>query len=368
MIRLVRLTPPGRSAVAGLALVGDGAAELAGRFFRGNPLSEDGVVRVGLVAGADGPIDRVVAVRRSGGRVEIFCHGGTASAGRIASLFTGAGASAEGEGDALEGGDAIRREALTLLPEALTERVARMLLSQEEGVLARRTRDIAGQLAVGDAQAAGELARMHETFRAGRALLVPARVVIAGPPNAGKSTLLNRLYGETRAVVSSEAGTTRDPVEALIEVAGVPLRVADTAGLGAARDVLDAESQSRARDRIRGADLVLALFDGSARDFPFSLPPVEWAWLDPARTLWIRNKSDLASRPPESGWLPVSALTGEGIDALGGEIVRKIAGNLPTPGEPCLFTERQAEIVRRARDLAAFGAFSAAARVMEELA
>lgn len=370
MIRLVRLTPPGRAAVAGVALVGIGAAELVGRYFPGKPFSGDGAVRVGTLVDGTGPIDQVLAIRRSGGRMEIFCHGGAASAGRIASLFREAGA-VEENGEALPEGDTVRREALGLLPEALTERAARMLLSQEEGALARWARGVAARLAAGDARSAAELARMRGTFRAGRALTVPARLAIAGPPNAGKSTLLNRFYGEARAVVSVEAGTTRDPVEVLIGIGGVPLRVADTAGLGIPRDALDEAGQERARQRIAAADVVLAVFDGSILVCPSSRVRDEWAWLDAARTLWVLNKSDLQPPSPSTGegrgegdWISVSALTGEGIDALGREIVQKIAGDIPASGEPCLFTERQEKIIRGAGERAAAGDLPVAASII----
>ena len=97
------------------------------------------------------------------------------------------------------------------------------------------------------------------TAREGRLLREGALVVLAGPPNAGKSSLLNALLGERRAIVSSAAGTTRDFLEEGVEIGGWPVRLVDTAGLRATDDVVEAEGVNRAEALIARADLVLAL-------------------------------------------------------------------------------------------------------------
>jgi tRNA modification GTPase len=97
------------------------------------------------------------------------------------------------------------------------------------------------------------------TAREGRLLREGALVVLAGPPNSGKSSLLNALLGEKRAIVSSVAGTTRDSIEEGLEIGGWPVRLVDTAGLRATSDNIEAEGVDRAEALIAKADLVLAL-------------------------------------------------------------------------------------------------------------
>lgn len=131
----------------------------------------------------------------------------------------------------------------------------------------------------------------------GKILRRGALVVLAGPPNAGKSSLLNALVGESRAIVSATPGTTRDAVEAWIDVEGFPIRLVDTAGLRTTGDEIESEGVRRAEDLIRSADVVL--------DLGANLPADE-------NILKIHAKCDLG---PGEG-LPVSSKTGEGLEAL----------------------------------------------------
>ncbi len=374
-LHVVFLTPPGRSAVAGLALAGEGAAAFLGRHFTGSLGGGDGAVHYGrIVAGGD-VLDEALVVVRTSRHVEIFCHGGAQSTARILAFLEGEGALLSDSPASLsleeKGLDRVQREADALLGKALTARALRMLLAQRAGALSRWGKAVAGLLAAGDARSGAELRAMHGRGRAGRALVEARTVAIAGPANAGKSTLFNRLLGQARAVVSENPGTTRDPVPALAQCEGVPVRLVDTAGLGEPADALDRESQEAARRVLARADAVLAVFDGAAPDFPISRNG--WSWLESAKTCWVRNKSDLLSPSPfmgkdgGDGWFSVSALTGEGVEALGSAIVEKIAGLIPAPGEACLFTARQEEIVRRAEERAAAGDFPAAASAIESL-
>src|SRR4051794_29565767 len=139
-------------------------------------------------------------------------------------------------------------------------------------------------------------------------------VAIVGAPNAGKSSLLNALGGREAAIVSTRAGTTRDVVEARLDLGGVPVTLADTAGLRESADEIEVEGVRRARRRAEEADLILAVF---AADQP---PDAETlAFLRPGTALVVANKTDLAPAPAEIGGLtplPVSARTGAGLDAL----------------------------------------------------
>jgi tRNA modification GTPase len=140
------------------------------------------------------------------------------------------------------------------------------------------------------------------TAREGRLLREGALVVLAGPPNSGKSSLLNALLGERRAIVSDAAGTTRDSIEEGVEIGGWPVRLVDTAGLRATSDAVEAEGVDRAEALIAQADLVLALD------------------CDHPGALRLHAKCDLG---PGEG-LPVSALTGEGLAELRAEIAARL--------------------------------------------
>ncbi len=161
--------------------------------------------------------------------------------------------------------------------------------------------------------------------------------VILGPPNAGKSTLLNALAGADVAIVSDLPGTTRDAVGARVDLGGVPVHVTDTAGLRETDDAIELEGISRARARGEAADLVIAVAAAPAPVFAEVPAGVE--------TLYVVTKADLLELKP-LGFLNVSAKTGEGVDGLLRELAR-IAGRLTDwKGAPALARPRQLACVR----------------------
>ena len=179
----------------------------------------------------------------------------------------------------------------------------------------------------------------------GRKLRDGLHVVLVGPPNAGKSSLLNALAGSERAIVTDIAGTTRDVLQETIRIDGIELTLVDTAGLRAADDAIEAEGIRRARGELGRADLALAVVD--ARD-----PGAGRAALAPdlvgvPQVLWLHNKVDLLPAPPvlDEDGLAISARTGEGLAALHQRLVALAGG-----------------------EAAADGAFSARARHVEALA
>lgn len=160
------------------------------------------------------------------------------------------------------------------------------------------------------------LADLRATAERGQKLRDGLHVVLVGPPNAGKSSLLNALAGTDRAIVTEIAGTTRDLLQETVRIAGVELTLVDTAGLRPSEDRIEAEGMRRARDELTRADLALAVLD--ARD-PEAGRAVLVDDLDgvPA-VLWLHNKSDLLAQSMSlaDDALAISAKTGAGLADL----------------------------------------------------
>lgn len=145
------------------------------------------------------------------------------------------------------------------------------------------------------------------------------RVVIAGPPNTGKSSLLNVLAGRDAAITSAIAGTTRDLVEAPTAIGGTPFLFIDTAGLRDSGDVIETIGVERARASVEAADIILWL--GS----PAAAP-------DPGRSILVQSMADIAQPEPGADCI-VSAVTGEGIDSLIARLIERARALLPREGE-----------------------------------
>ena len=165
--------------------------------------------------------------------------------------------------------------------------------------------------------------------REGRLLRNGALIVLAGPPNAGKSSLLNALLGENRAIVSDVPGTTRDSIEEWMDLEGYPVRLVDTAGLRETTDAIEAEGVRRSESLIARADVVVAFRtrDGNVASPLTGLDPrgrdLPVAGHEGANTIFIHAKCDLA----RGEGLNVSSKTGEGLEELKRRIVEILRAN-----------------------------------------
>jgi tRNA modification GTPase len=184
--------------------------------------------------------------------------------------------------------------------------------------------------------------------RSGERVREGLTIVVAGPPNAGKSSLINALAGRDVAIVAPTPGTTRDPVEARIVAGSLPVTLIDTAGLRESPDPIEAEGVRRARARAASADLVLAVTDASC-PVPFPLEAT-------VPVLAIANKTDLAPAP--AALLPVSALTGAGLPELRARIAEMVGAIAASAGPPPLTRARHRAALRDAQ--AALAAAAAA--------
>ena len=297
---------------------------------------------------------------------EFHLHGGSAVVAGVAEALVSAGArpaepgeftrrafltgkldltAAEGIGDLIDAETAGQRRqalrqaggALATLYEGWATRLT-ALLARQEAFIEFEDED----LPVGLDDAVGVAATVLRTEIAthladggrGERLREGLLVAILGAPNAGKSSLLNALVGREAAIVSARAGTTRDVVEASLDLGGVPVTLADTAGLREATDDIEVEGIRRARRRAEDADVLLLVF---AADEPADEKTLEWMRPD---ALVVANKCDLAPLPHGLGAMPVSARTGLGLDALRVRLTEKAAERAGTTTETLLTRPR----------------------------
>jgi tRNA modification GTPase len=398
------LTPPGRGGIAVIRCLGPGAEAAIAECFRparpGPALPAPGALAYGHVVDADGQaLDEVIlcnaSCRAAAGPpaapaagltmiYEVNCHGGPAAVRAVCDRLSALGL-AQVDADRLlelEGLPRLQREARRALRRATTPLAARILLDQLNGALARAIEDIARTLAPAcggspdppRAAAAGALAALDALLArwrgCGRFLADPPRIAIAGRPNSGKSTLLNRLVGAERAITSAAPGTTRDTVEAEAALDGVPVVLVDTAGLREAAGDIERAGVARARQELARAAVVVYLVDATA-----GLESEDEAALDALgdRALAAWNKIDApsaatgsaaagsgatrlgASQRPARCTLALSALTGEGAPALVAALLARLGWQAPGPGAAVPFTAEQAAAIESAQEALADG-------------
>lgn len=279
---------------------------------------------------------------------EIHCHGGPQASGHILANLTTEGCLV------ISWRDWARRfepsplaaEARILLAKASTSRVAGYLLDQYQGALERELRWILELLStdpVEEAKSAiGELLRWSEF---GLRLTHPWRVVLAGEPNVGKSSLINALLGYDRAIVFDQPGTTRDLLTATTALEGWPVELTDTAGLRSSTDRLESSGIERAAKRIAEADCVVHVMDAT-RIGQEEETTAAWQKLlaESPRRVGVLNKVDLSPSAVEladPSLIPTSVATGEGLGDLQSAIAARLVPEVPNPGTPFPFTSQQ---------------------------
>lgn len=369
------LTATGRGAIAVIAVDGPAAHRCVSDCFEpANPLAAGSraaasfpinAIRYGRWLGplhAGEARDRrsgesVVVVATAVDRVEVHCHGGRAAVAAILDDLDAIGA-ATADADALRlcrGATAEQVEMERIVTATSTVRTAAIALDQTRGAMQRFAAAIRSQLveARGTPESALEevrprIAEVLGRIPLGAHLVEPWRIVLAGPPNVGKSSLLNALLGYDRAITFAAPGTTRDVVSADSAIDGWPVRMSDTAGVRETSDVLESEGVSRALETLARADLVLLVIDIGEG---VTATHRELAARTSAPCLPVRNKADLhePDRPQrDESTFDISAIRGTGIDRLVAGIGRALVPLPPGSGDPVPVTDLQREALRAA--------------------
>lgn len=357
---VVELTPAGRGAVAVVLVVGPDAVRAVSNHF----------VPAGKLSISAAPVGRIlfgrwrasgeelVVCRRAEDRVEMHCHGGVAAVRAVIDSLQAEGCSPVPWREWIRQepalvGDKITREAQIALADAVTMRTAGILLDQLNGALSAAIREVLSAVAAENwPQATALVGALLERRDVGLHLTTPWRVVLAGPPNVGKSSLINALAGYERAIVSPIPGTTRDVVTLTTAIDGWPVVLADTAGLRTSDDELESAGVELAQSALASADLAILVCDAVAS----GVDGAQWKSL-PLRTIEVRNKIDLVCEsggveddPARGSVISVSALTGEGIAALAAAIGVALVPKPPAAGAAVPFTPAQYDVLVAARE------------------
>jgi tRNA modification GTPase len=399
-------TPTGEGAIALVRVSGPQAQPIADQIFQGAQKPSafpSHTQRLGHVIDGDQRVDEVLlSVHRAPNSytgedlVEISCHGGILVTARVLEAVLRAGARSALPGEFTERAfhrgkmDLTQAEAVIDLIRARTDLALKAAHEQLQGTLGQQIRAGRDQLIalLANIEAAVDFpeegiepasqtqiqeqlteirqgfTRLLATAERGRILREGVRAVIYGPTNAGKSSLLNRLLGYERAIVSRTPGTTRDTIEEVIHLRGVPIRLLDTAGLRDAVDEIEAEGMARTQQSLATADLRLHLFDRNAPQ------PSDFAGVCDSNELLLLNKRDL---PEHRDWQGVEALrlscvTGEGFDDLTDEVLRRVGMAHLQPENSIAINTRHRDCLRRAEESCARAAETLAQGLSSEYA
>lgn len=375
-MRVAILTPPGRGAIATVAVEGPAAVEVVGRLLvrpKGKPLADESENRILYGRWNEPQGEDVVVARRSATRVEIHCHGGVAASRSIVDALVELGCKeiTWQQFVARDEPSRVRAAARIALAQCTTERTAAILLDQYQGALDDALQSILDQLQAG--QIDGARAALQVLLRRaslGLHLTAPWRVVLAGPPNVGKSSLINALVGYQRVIVFDQPGTTRDVVTATTALDGWPVELSDTAGLRIGGDELEQTGIARARRQLAEADLVVLVFDAS---LPWDVES-QTVYEQSPNGIVVHNKCDLVANGATAEThdarpkgLMVSALTGDGMPALMAAIVARLMPEVPPRGAAVPFTLEQRHAIKAALAAIERGEPMASSKTLEVL-
>lgn len=354
---LARLTPPGKSAIATLSLFGPSAWEIILKVFKPRSkkplpvLPASGSVFLGRLGQGHG--DEVVLSCKSISPIhlEIHPHGGTQVVSMLLGFLQAEGATLCSWQDFISHitTDPLQSMALILLNQATTSEPSKILFDQFHGAFRLWLDSFLGFINQGNIENASallfEIAKY--SFLSSR-LVDPWKVVLAGPTNAGKSSLMNILAGYQRSIVSEVPGTTRDVLWLETAIEGWPVSFADTAGLRNSSDPLENAGMLMGTIAMEQADLVLWVQDCSVAEIP--TPPL----FHNKKILGVANKIDLDGFNASSlleGSIGISALSGLGVDALLSKIIAELVSPLPKPCQAVPFHPLLKSALEKSKEL-----------------
>lgn len=362
-------TPPGSGAIGVIRLSGPEAISLTNSVFSGKDLAKQAThtLHFGLIKDGEVVVDEVVVSLFVGPKsytkehvVEISCHGSNYIIQQIISLLIRKGARAAKPGEFtlrafLNGAfDLSQAEAVADLIASDSKASHEVAMQQMRGGFSNELKDLREQLihfasmieleldfAEEDVEFANRdqlrelvnrinkvLQRLIHSFEVGNVIKNGVPVVIAGKPNVGKSTLLNALLNEERAIVSDIAGTTRDTIEDEININGVVFRFIDTAGIRETADVIEAKGVERSLEKMKQAKLIIYMVDAQEEQAAV-LKQLQDLAQQQTPYLFIVNKAELLTAAQkdfylENGALLISAKTKQGMDVLENALLEKV--------------------------------------------
>ncbi|KLU05823.1 GTPase and tRNA-U34 5-formylation enzyme TrmE [Rhodopirellula islandica] len=371
-----RLTGVGRSAVAVIGLRGPLAAQCVNDCFvpasNAHPQMLAGQVRYGTWKSSDGvPGESIVLTPMSDGGFEIHGHGGEAAVSAILASLNDRGVATVDDSRWRQNESIIVAEAERVLQRCVTGQQAAIALDQTRGALRQwcehwinclESANFSNESPTQQTALLDQLCQAAQTVcshgEKGVRLIEPRRLVLAGPPNVGKSSLMNQIVGFRRSITHDAAGTTRDVLQCDTVIAGVPVRLSDTAGIRETAHLtesgasIEREGIRRASLAIETADLLLIVCQPSTLDqrarFRSELPIS-----DRTHVLEVLNKADLLTGNETSATAPIEHQTiasdddNPGVAKLMETLARHLLSTLPPRHSPVPICQRQQDLARR---------------------
>jgi tRNA modification GTPase len=378
-------TPWGESAIAVIRLSGKNTFAKLSKIFKGRKnlnSYKSHTINFGTITDKIYEIDKVlIAVYKAPNSytgedsAEIFCHGGLAIIQSILNLLSNSGFRSANPGEFTQRAflngkmDLTRAEAVNEIIRSKTDKARSLALNRLSGIIKDRIDKIKNRILQISASIEvhldypdeelednlinpdyvdniiNELDKLNKTYRTGRIFQEGISIAIAGKTNAGKSTLFNLLLKEDRAIVSDIHGTTRDYLEGLIAIRGIPIRLFDTAGLRKAEDNIEKQGIKRTEEIIANAALVIFVLDAADKPKELELPD---KYKENSNVITVINKIDIADCSYPDNFICISAKTGEGLEKLNEGIYMRImdTGSVET-GEPVIDSLRQKNLIEK---------------------